>query len=303
MKYFLLVSVLLFFMACTKDKSPVNTPPKLITGFNLKWRNLPPVANPQMMQQIRLLKPQVLRYPGGSITHDWNWQTGLPTIPLANDVVHPIADVKYVQQQTGVDIMFVLDVVHRTVEDQILMMQSAAVPVKYIELGNELYADDMEATFPTGKEYADTVNAWYPKLKAAFPNAKMSAVMIAKSVSGNLKPRQDQWNNLVHANITVPVQAYTYHIYIADGETLAERITRFESVFLKNTGKELWVSEYSSMDGDLNKILALADYVDGIADISMSHTLYTIAGNFSKLTPDGNTLTTEGQAFVARVNR
>ena len=98
MKYLLLIAIIIT-CSCNKT-SDIQIPStmKPLTGFNLKWRNLPPVSNQQMINNIKLLKPKILRYPGGSITHDWNWQAGLPTIPLSNDVYHPITDLKLMQQ-------------------------------------------------------------------------------------------------------------------------------------------------------------------------------------------------------------
>ncbi len=275
---------------------------KPITGFNVKWRNLPPLNTPGMMESIYKLQPAMLRYPGGTAAHSWNWETGKDTNPYPTDIVHPISDVKKTYEQTGAEIIFVLDVVNRAVEDQIAMLQASDVPIKFIELGNELYSKQHEEyliPFPTGKEYADTINAWVPKLKKEFPEAKIAAVLIGKPGSGDV--RQAEWNELVTANITVPVEAFTYHIYIAGGETLEERIARFEEVFISGTGKELWVTEYSSMDLDVSKILALADYVDSIADISLNHVLFSLKGNFSKLSFEGSELTLEGQAFADRI--
>lgn len=39
-----------------------------ITGFNQNWSMLPALDTPGMIDNIRRLKPQMLRYPGGTVT-------------------------------------------------------------------------------------------------------------------------------------------------------------------------------------------------------------------------------------------
>jgi hypothetical protein len=56
--------------------------------------------------------------------------------------------------------------------------QSAGVPIKYIELGNEVSNGGADYTyyFPSVQSYIDKVNAWIPVLKADFPSAQIAIV-------------------------------------------------------------------------------------------------------------------------------
>lgn len=67
-------------------------------------------------------------------------------------------------------------------------IEKLGVEIKYIELGNELYAqdDNYKKVFPTGKDYALRVNEWLPELKKKFPNSKIAALFIRQKELKNL---------------------------------------------------------------------------------------------------------------------
>lgn len=290
---FLFFLAVIFFSNCKSQKKP-------ITGFNVKWRALPEVQDKELIKNIKKLKPQLLRYPGGTVTHKWNWKTGKATPSQSSDYIHPIEDVSVLFEKTNTKILFVMDVVNSSVDDQIEMLHRVNIPIEYIELGNEIYSNghpNYLIPFPNGKSYADTVNTWVPKLKQHFPKAKIAALLIGKHGSS---PRQHNWNEKVTSNINVKIDAYTYHIYIGNGESFHDRKIRFEEKY-KKRDKEVWVTEYGVKDQNLSKLLNLADYVESIADISLNHVLVSTNGNYSKLTSDGRSITKKGKEFIERV--
>lgn len=298
----LLILSVILISSC--EKNLPHTQKEVVTGFNVKWRHLPDVSNRNLVNNIRQLNPQILRYPGGTVTHKWDWKTGkAEPFKKATDFARPIQDLSTLVQQTGTKIVFVLDIVNKLVEDQIEMLIAADVPIEYIELGNELYAaehSNYTLLFPDGKSYADTVNTWTPKLKSQFPNVKVSAVLMGRTPNPR-NERQYSWNQLVSSNIKADIDAYTYHIYINDnGQTVEERIESFEMTVLDDPAKEIWITEYGAKNQNLSDLLKLADYVESIADIALNHVLISSNGRFSKLSSDGQELTKEGLAFKNR---
>ncbi|WPR71966.1 hypothetical protein SLW70_02210 [Flavobacterium sp. NG2] len=281
----------------------------VLTGYNLRWLDTPDFSTSNIVPLIESLKPKIFRYPGGTVAHKWNWRTGRTSDGgSASNVTHLIGDVKTLADATGAKVTFVLDVVHSSVEDQIEMMQAANVPVEYIELGNELYATEYEVEFPTGKEYADTINSWVPKLRTEFPNAKIGAVMIGR-LGGPNNTRANEWNTKVHQNITQSVDAYIYHVYMNNSEGTTARLQRLDDVFILNSNKETWVTEYGDKNQDYNEAIKLADLLTGApynTKLLLNHCVYAKSGDFTKFVDTGNgttfTYTPEGYAFLTTFN-
>lgn len=153
----------------------------LITGYNVRWRDLADFDSSNVLALTDSLQPQMLRYPGGSLAYKWDWKTGRSTEDQnMNDVAHPISDLKRMANYTDSKIIFVLDIINSTIQDQIEMLYSADLHIKYIEIGNELYLDAYEEYFPSAQIYADTINSWLPQIIAHFPDAKFGVAMIGR---------------------------------------------------------------------------------------------------------------------------
>ncbi len=292
---------------------------KAIRGFNQKWIVLPQFSE-ALFQNIKSLKPEIIRYPGGTVTHKFNWKTGTTTTNHPNDEVHLIGDVRKLVDHAGVKIMFNLDIVNSTVQDQIAMLKASKVEVLYLELGNEIYLKDtpkgndnrrLAAKFPDGFAYADSVNKWVPFLRKEFPKAKIAACLIGKTANGS-NIRQATWNSSVTSGVK-DIDAYTYHLYIPVGSNFETQKASFESAKVSTPGKETWVTEYGNLNpytnvksylAELNK---LAEYIESFADISLNHTLVTKSKDdgeqHSKLTAlsNGASFTAEGKLFLERV--
>jgi hypothetical protein len=94
--YYFITIVLLFFvvtfMACKKNlltsETENNKLPEIktnavqmgednvIIGLNQNWSNLPQLNDPILIKNINKLSPEMIRFPGGTVTHKWNWRTG-----------------------------------------------------------------------------------------------------------------------------------------------------------------------------------------------------------------------------------
>jgi len=298
-----------------KDSIPRRSK-NLTTGFNQNWSYLPQLDNSVLIENINKLSPKMIRYPGGTVVHSWDWKKGATSKIQLKDEIHPITDVKKLVDQTGVKMMIVLDVAYSTLTNQMQMLDSLhalGVAIDYIELGNELYSRDKKhnypAIFPDGKAYVDTIAKWAPKLKAAYPKAKIAALLLSRTSEF---PKVASWNPLVTNAVNkakVAIDAYTYHIYIFSGDNYGNRIADFNLAKVPTPGKEIWITEYGNLNPSadanyLTELNKLADYVEANFDITLSH---AIIGNRPEhrgkldTSTHGRTFTPEGKLFLKRV--
>lgn len=269
---------------------------KVLHGYNVRWPDLPNFNSSGLLANTALLKPTIIRYPGGTLTHSWDWKAG--KMKASNNTIsHPLSDLSFMANQLKCKVTFVLDIINSSLEDQIEMLKASNLPIEFIELGNELYASEYESIFPDGTKYGDLVVDWSKKLKEVFPKSKIGAVMFGRNSNDE---RKYNWNKKVHTSCSSCVDAYIYHIYVDSLETVPERMNRFKTAYLSNTNKELWITEYGAHSGLISQSMELADSVEHISAIALNHCLLTKSGEFTKLTTDGNALTEEGKAFSKR---
>ncbi|MEQ1510575.1 MAG: hypothetical protein ABL909_09285, partial [Sphingopyxis sp.] len=282
-----------------------------IKGFNQNWAFVPSLDTAGMTGKFRQLRPQMLRFPGGTLSHGWDWRLGKTTRRVSSNV-HFLPDVKRMADATGAQFTIVLDIIFGRLDDQIAMLtelQRLGVAITHIELGNEIYAQDDEyiARFPTGAEYGREVNLWTAALKNSFPNAKVAAVLFAREVGGQ-NARGQNWNRDVLALVTAPIDAWTMHIYIPVGGTALARMADFDAILAQtNLGnRALWITEYGNQNEEtdpnyLPELLALTDAIEAHPAVSIALNHLVVGNNKNKITSDGMTFTAEGNAFLARV--
>ncbi|MBK7098986.1 MAG: hypothetical protein IPH58_12300 [Sphingobacteriales bacterium] len=305
---------ILIFSYCKKEKKEeVEIVKKsTIIGFNQNWSLLPPLTQ-ALMSNTLLLKPQMIRYPGGTITYSWDWRTGIKIggNPL---LTHPVEDLKTLQTNTNVQYGFVPDILNKTIDDQVEMLsaiQNLGIKIGYIELGNELYLPqtDFVTAFPSGTEYAAKANIWMAQLKNVFPKAKISVALQCRD-DNSVNARLNEWNEKVIAAINNTIDAYTYHVYIQPGGNFAARKKDFEDVVnTTNTGnKELWITEYGNQNDttEVNyyrSLDSLADYIENYPKVTIALN-HLISGSIrGKISKDGNNFTTEGKLFLTRAEK
>lgn len=298
------VSAFLLFSCGSGVEKPEKENDVPLTGFNQNWSMMPSMSD-SLLECVARLRPEMLRYPGGTVAHSWNWREGRKS-GSKNGTVHKIGEIAKLHQRTGAGFVFVLDIVNGTVEDQIQMLDSIAglgVPVKYIELGNEVYAKEKAyiAVFPTGKEYAERCNVWIGELKKEFPDCKISVVLQCRGT--NLADeRLNSWNRLVTANIN-GADAFTYHLYISVGKSCDERVKIFEDVVKRDGTDEsdIWITEYGNQNDSssvdyCDELLKLKRYLESSsAVIVLNHQLF--GGGKSKFSYPGFQYTEEGLLF------
>ena len=331
----LLFLIFLFAIHCNSSNLKLNKRPfpsslkSRLTGFNINWSFLPSLNN-QFIKTVTLLKPKIIRYPGGTISNFWNWEKGLSD-KYTKRKIHKIDDLLKLKNATGADVSFVLNIVSSSFQEQLRLLKTAqkiGIPVKYIELGNEQYLYRGKFTynkdrFPTGADYGKFANTWAEKLKKEFPDVKIGIVLLGRT--SKTKKRLIEWNRLVLKNIKDKnFDAFIYHIYFTFpnhikltahniDSAIKKRISDFNKAMVAKHGKEIWITEYGVHTNSEKKEVAvtkkLADKIESIANISMAHILYIHTNKpkhnfFSMLEKDGEitTLTKLGEMFRKRVN-
>ncbi len=282
------------------------------TGFNQNFSMMPNMTA-ELYNNIQKLKPQILRYPGGTVTHNWDWKNGTKKTRKGKSV-HKIKEIKTLTDYTGAKFVFVLDILNSSVSDQVEMLkeiEKLGVSIDYIELGNELYGKkkDYIKTFPTGKDYADKVNQWLIVLRKNFPQAKIGALLSSRKVKPS-NTRLFEWNRQVVDNTIANVDAYTYHIYINEKSTFERKKREFIEVSnqAKTKQKELWITEYGnkqdkSKQSYYTELNALANFVESYPKVTIALNHQIIGGSKNKLTEDGKDFVKEGQLFLQRLEK
>jgi hypothetical protein len=293
-----------------KPKTESNT--KVITGFNQNFSMMPNMTD-ALYKNIQALKPQMLRYPGGTVTHSWDWQHGIIETRKSKNV-HPIDEIKTLTDLTKAQFVFVLDIANKSLDDQIKMLsaiEALGVAINYIELGNELYAqeDEYKRVFPSGKDFAAKVNKWVPALRKRFPNAKIAALLLGRMVKPANK-RMYNWNREVVDNTINTIDAFTYHIYINEKSTFEQEKNEFLTVTqdANTKNKDLWITEYGNKQDKSNaryytELAALANFVESFPNVRIALNHQIIGGTKSKLNDDGTAFNEEGEMYLKRIQK
>jgi hypothetical protein len=165
---------------------------------------------PGMDARLAALQPGTLRYPGGTEANNFQWLLGYPVKPSAHsrcktficgkaNVVRgyrfTLAKLEAAYRATGAAPIFDLNMLDSTVGEQLTMLRVArrlGLPVRYVELGNELYFGNPEwaAYYPTAADYGRAVATYVKALHRAFHGVQVAAIGSAPSDT----PRERTWN-------------------------------------------------------------------------------------------------------------
>jgi len=175
----------------SSDKIAFN---KDVLGANVNFLSRPyGVKNSEVIKLAKELKLYLWRYPGGTWSNYWNWETGTfmdndlmqkytplkkleHAIPGQSENVEIYHDGKvsiedYVQltRQTGTDIIFVANV-YTDYPDHLAEFvkrdKEKNYGIKYFELGNEFYLKEYQQKYPTVKDYILDAKLFTEKMKA-----------------------------------------------------------------------------------------------------------------------------------------
>lgn len=294
-------------------------------GYNINWSFLPTFTQ-KFLANAAAFHPDIIRYPGGTVSKTWQWRLG-KTSKRDRDVPHPLNDLHTMATATGAKVVFVLNMVHASLADQLAMLKEAqkmGIPIRYVEMGNEYYLGkgpgvdgsgkhrDNVDHFPSGREYAQKVNRWAPAIRAQFPNIQIGISLLGRSVHRSV--RQKNWNASVMGTIkAASYDAVVYHVYVhlndpsAADSRIQKRVEDLKKNMVPLQKKAVWITEYGVHAHSAKQAAAatriLADRLEPLADLLLSHTLLTRSPTryLSLLTPpDGEDFAPLGIMFLRR---
>jgi hypothetical protein len=191
-----------------------------------------PWDNDTLVNAINNLGVANFRYPAGSLGNYWDWDTGwldknVPDSLMMKWVVeqgftessnrYTLENFAKGQKKLGFTPVFMLNMLSKGLDHSVrnlLRAKDLGLPIKYIELGNELFFNlpfEMYV-FPTPEDYGKTCKIWIDSLKHHFPEAKYAII-------GNYikrKERHIDWTQRALRYCT-NADAVTYHKYSPAG--------------------------------------------------------------------------------------
>jgi len=208
-------------------------------GFNTQMMRGPSWHDAGFIEKVKQLHPKTIRYPGGTVASYWDWKTGwlMEGKELKMDWErikknpNTLDDLKFACDATGALPILVLNMMNSDLAYQMEMLRYArkiGLPVKYIELDNELYLSEpfYVKKFPGGRDYAIAANEWISAIKKEFPDARIGVV--GYSARENVKStkkypeRRANWNREVLSTIK-NADAMTFHVYGGSGLNFLSR--------------------------------------------------------------------------------
>jgi hypothetical protein len=233
-------------------------------GVNFDLAGFEPFAGADTGPLLAALEPSTIRWPGGTEADFYDWRTGQDEEKTGQEPF-TLQDLAAACRATGAVPIFDLNVLaqrNRTnPADQVAMLQAArrlGLPVKYVEVGNELYANGpgFAQAFPNGAAYARTVSVYVKALHQAFPGVQVAADAIPFAVG----VRQQSWDQELLAGATGPgaPDALVVHFYAGlyqDPFTSSDlpilfadaysSISQLSNAVLGLQGKPVWLTEYN----------------------------------------------------------
>lgn len=308
MKERILTIIFLIFLATAYGQTSVVTTSNISrpvpkVGHMLNYLTKPSWGNQSFIDSVQKLNLQLIRYPGGTESQYFDWQTGrsVPAslwtngtlfnhsyIGTAPHISYPLSKLHYFYQQTGIKPLFCLNMLTKTLSNQIQMLQTAAslgIPVHYIELGNELYFNvtDFTNKYPNPIDYVlDVKNNWIPQLSSLFPNAKIAVIGSYDGLTdlnnNTVPPRIYTWNDTLFAQ-NVGAAGITFHYYIPPNTTtlsnpnitqaLAAPFKHWQTMKINTVdkvtnGMECWITEYNLNDGNQTTYSIASSWTHGL---------------------------------------
>jgi hypothetical protein len=206
---------------------PVRTVTPWLLGLNGDNLTGPPWNNSKLDAVLRKFGPGTIRYPGGTDANYWDWPKGWfqpgqwpSETPTPIDDKIPVFHVAL--QAAGATPIYDLNVLTYSgaigtnalnatmLAGQLQFLHAAAaagLPVKMVELGNELYltgavnhgthGQDYATRFPTAADYASQMNTWIAAIHKAFPGAQVAAVGADPNYIPGVSQRRQTWDTAV----------------------------------------------------------------------------------------------------------
>jgi hypothetical protein len=259
-----------------------------VFGYNTSQANGPALTDPSYVKMVKDDHAHIFRFPGGTLANYWDWRKGrlLTGIDLPDNMAKTavktknlppatLESLKQLADSTGIIPCFVLNILTSTLDDQLEMLKTASslgLPVKYVELGNEIYWGKHSNVYPTAADYAKTAAEWAHAIKVSFPEAKIAIIGDSEDPDFKVGERVATWNTQIRPFVegNTDLDAVTMHPYIFKSSSYPEisdlsqeNIQRtFAASFLARNnvthaidhslppGKEVWITEYNIIDDE-----------------------------------------------------
>ena len=223
--YFLLLvffSSILFSQTIVTVQLDTFSRPMPLIGFNTNAHHtLSSWKIPAFRDSTVVLRPSILRYPGGTTANYWDWKSGwfqnAPTTPPEYANINPntirAEEFKLGTNAATSEALFVTNFQYSTLAYELQGLQHAeslGFAMKYIELGNE---HNLASTsqFITPSVYARGAKMWTDTLKKYFPLSKICLV-------GGAPPATPAWHDSIFAQ-NPKIDALAFHVYLGAGNT------------------------------------------------------------------------------------
>jgi len=237
----------------------------LTAGLNENWMVSPRIQNQAVTQAFQQLNLQLIRFPGGTVSDFYDWDTFRPnwdraearwgtTAPqkLAN---HRDSFELYTQQldpisftnslPPGITVVYSLNVLYNTpnqLKIGLNKMKQAGIRAQYFELGNEPYY------FENKDYYFNKAKAAATVVKQIYPDAKIGITLFTKGIHWQV-PNED-WFDAIVGHLYIPTSE-TYGPndlppFIATAEQYLKQSLDFRSAHFPN--KSIWITEWSISD-------------------------------------------------------
>ena len=269
---------------------PVRTVRPALLGLNGLDTTGPRWSSSAFGAVLRRFGPGVIRYPGGTAANYWSWTAGWfepgkwpgepaksvnDTLPVFSTGLSAARAVPLFNLNTVTDNGAIGSAAKNAamLGQQLRALKSAAadgLPVRMVELGNELYQSgfidsgphgkDYSKRFPTAADYATQMNAWITAIHGAFPRAKVAAVATDANDVRGLGKRRRTWNAAVLPRLKGE-GAVTIHenLRVFDASSSAATVLAFPYLhFRKLKAHELalfhsdklpvWITEFNLAD-------------------------------------------------------
>jgi len=231
---FVFLSVLIHGQAALNATLTTFKRPTPLIGFNgaanfcsATWTNKP------FRDSVGTLRPSIIRFPGGTNSNHWDWQTGYwqvaPSTPtyvanLTNTCITRADELQLgLNASPGSKAVMVLNFQYSNINYQVQGLNyavSKGVPVEYIELGNEHNISSSIQQYIPASTYATQGKIWADSLKANFPNAKVCMVGGAIPFSPT-----SGWHDSIFSK-NPNIDALSFHIYLGAGNNDSKFCTK-----------------------------------------------------------------------------
>lgn len=231
----------------------------VLYGINGNLSNSPiNYSDAAFRQAIARLHPQIIRWPGGSVSNNFNPLTG--TADDGSGTPNKIEDLALLVKEAKCEVMFVLNMVTHTLDENLQALKKAqnlGIPVHYVELGNEYNNINSpgRTVYPTATDYANACAMWIDSITQNFDSVKYCAIGENKGYKG-----AENWNSDVLKVLGKYNVALSWHAYPNPNDYVFQGMIDFhkmDSVIMADyhiAGFDkvvnFWVTEFNTKNSD-----------------------------------------------------